>query len=86
MLFQLNIKYKNGEEETKIVYSNDEESVSKYRDTAMIDFSYKPFKYYIKKHRYLPKAIIRFPNKTMIYPEGIECHPKTALDDIVIKD
>ena len=41
-------------------------------------------KYRIKKHPYLPVAIVRFPNKTIIMPELIECDPDTTLDDIEI--
>jgi hypothetical protein len=41
-------------------------------------------KYQVKKHRYLPTAIIRFPTKTVIMPEGIECDSDTTLDDIEI--
>lgn len=40
-------------------------------------------KYKIKKHRYLPICIVKFANKTVIYPAGIECHPETTLDDII---
>jgi hypothetical protein len=41
-------------------------------------------KYRIKKHPYLPVAIIRFPSKTVIMPEILECDPDTTLDDIEI--
>jgi hypothetical protein len=41
-------------------------------------------KYRIKKHPYLPVAIIRFSNKTLIMPEIIECDPDTTLDEIEI--
>jgi hypothetical protein len=41
-------------------------------------------KYRIKKHPYLPVAIIRFSNKTVIMPEILECDPDTTLDDIEI--
>jgi hypothetical protein len=44
-------------------------------------------KYQVKKHNYLPIVILRFPTKTVIMPEGIECDPSTTLDDIeVIQD
>ena len=85
MLFQLHIGYKNGKEETKLVYSNDEDSVNEHKTKDMSLFSYNIFKYVIPKHRYLPKAIIRFHDKVMIYPEGVECHPKTSLEDIIEK-
>jgi len=41
-------------------------------------------KYKVKKHLYLPVAIIRFPNKTIIMPENIECDPDTTFDDIEV--
>jgi hypothetical protein len=41
-------------------------------------------KYRIKKHPYLPIAIVRFSNKTLIMPEIIECDPDTTLDEIEI--
>ena len=41
-------------------------------------------KYRVKKHLYLPVAIIRFPNKTIIMPENIECDPDTTFDDIEV--
>jgi hypothetical protein len=41
-------------------------------------------KYKIKKHPYLPVAIVRFFDKTVIMPAGIECHPETTLDDIIV--
>ena len=40
-------------------------------------------KYKVKKHSYLPVAIVRFFDKTVIMPAGIECHPETTLGDIV---
>ena len=41
-------------------------------------------KYRIKKHPYLPIAIVRFSNKTLIMPDIIECDPDTTLDEIEI--
>jgi len=41
-------------------------------------------KYKVKKHLYLPVAIIRFSDKTIIMPENIECDPDTTLDDIEV--
>jgi hypothetical protein len=42
-------------------------------------------KYKVKKHPYLPIAIVRFTDKTVIMPAGIECHPETTLDDIIVE-
>jgi hypothetical protein len=47
---------------------------------------YEPFKYTISKHKYLPVCIVRFVNKSVIYPEILECHPKTSLEDIEVKE
>ena len=44
----------------------------------------KTFKYEVEKHAYLPLAIVNFPSRTVIMPAGIECHPETTLDDIVV--
>ena len=41
-------------------------------------------KYKVKKHLYLPVAIVKLHNKTIIMPEGIECDPDTTFDDIEI--
>lgn len=47
---------------------------------------YEPFKYKVSKHAYLPPSIVRFASKTVIFPEVLECHPQTTLEDIEIKD
>ena len=47
---------------------------------------YQSFKYRISKHSYLPLCIAHFKDKTVIYPEILECHPKTSLKDIEVKD
>jgi hypothetical protein len=41
-------------------------------------------KYKVEKHPYLPIAIARFFDKTVIMPAGIECDPETTLDDIIV--
>jgi len=43
-------------------------------------------KYKVKKHKYLPIAIVRFNDKTIIMPANIECDPSTTLDDIEVID
>jgi hypothetical protein len=43
-------------------------------------------KYRIKKHPYLPVAIVRLNSKTLIMPEIIECDPDTTLNEIEIID
>ena len=87
MLFKLDVGYKDGRCETTIIYVKPGEQVKIYPQHDGITFcGSKRFKYEIKKHPYLCKAIVRFRDKTFIYPEVIECHPETTLDDIVEVD
>ena len=84
MLKELVIEYGDGRKETKIVLNKDAE-VSPLRDD--ITFCHcRPFKYKVEKHEYLPLAIARLSNKVVIMPAGIECHPETTLDDIIVID
>ena len=64
--------------ENQIIYSETSDNV----DLNI----YQPFKYKISKHNYLPTCIAHFRDKTVIYPEVLECHPKTSLKDIEFKD
>ena len=81
MLKELIIEYGDGRKETRIV-PNDEAKIYPKRDN--ITFCYcRPFKYKVKKHAYLCIAIANFGSKHVIMPAGIECHPKTTLDDII---
>jgi len=84
MLKELVIEYGDGRKETKIVLNKDAE-VSPLRDNITFCFC-RPFKYKVDKHAYLPLAIARLYNKTVIMPAGIECHPETTLDDIEVID
>jgi len=84
MLKELVIEYGDGRKETKIVLNKDAE-VSPLRDNITFCFC-RPFKYKVEKHAYLPLAIARLYNKTVIMPAGIECHPETTLDDIEVID
>jgi hypothetical protein len=81
MLSQLVIGYDDGREETKIVSSKNAK-IYPQRDGIKYGF-HKPFKYEVKKHPYLPVAIVNFPDGKVIMPACIECHPKTTLDDII---
>ena len=84
MLFELYLEYIDGRSETTIIYvgENEQPKIYPLRDNITVS-GCKPFKYKVPKHDTLPKSIIRFLNKTMIYPEGIECHPQTTLEDII---
>jgi hypothetical protein len=87
MLHELYLEYGDGRKETKIIHTNEGETVTIYPQQDNITCSgHKPFKYYIPRWRGLTKAIVRFENRYVIMPHGIECHPKTTMDDIVIVD
>ena len=81
MLFELYLEFEDGRAETKIVTA-EETTIYPQRD-GIVHSGCKRFKYKVDKHNILPKAIVRFVNKTVIYPAGVECHPQTTLDDIV---
>ena len=81
MLFELFIEYTDGRTETKIV-TEEETTIYPQRDN-IAHSGCKRFKYQVEKHSILPATIVRFVNKTMIFPSQIECHPKTTLADIV---
>ena len=84
MLFKLSLEYGDGRCETEILYVEPGQQVRIQPQLDDIVFcGSKRFRYEVKKHPYLCKAIVRFRDKTFIYPEVIECHPKTTLDDIV---
>ncbi len=84
MLKESWIVYKDGTVETKIISLKDGEvfSVKPQKDNIQ-HAGVRTFKYRVPKHKYLPKAIVRFGNKTLIYPSQIPCHPDTTLDDII---
>jgi hypothetical protein len=84
MLKELVLEYEDGRKETKIVLSN-ETTIYPKRDGITFGFC-RSFKYKVEKHVYLPVAIARLSNKTIIMPAGIECHPETTLDDIIVID
>ena len=85
MLKESWIVYKDGTVKTEIIPLKDGEvfSVSPQKDTIQ-HAGIRTFKYHVPKHRYLPKTIVRFGDKAYIYPEQIECHPDTTLDDIIV--
>lgn len=80
MLFELHLEFKDGSAKTTIVTA-EETKIYPQRDD-IVHSGCKRFKYKVNKHNVLPKTIVRFTNKTMIYPAGIECHPQTTLEDI----
>lgn len=84
MLFELYLEFENGTKEKQIVFTNPGERVTIYpqRD-KIVSSDCKRLIYKVEKHPYLCKSIVRFHNKTMIYPAAIECHPQTTLDDII---
>lgn len=81
MLAQLTIEYDYGRTEVKIVPVR--EAVIYPKRNGIRHAGCKTFKYEVPKHKRLPVTIVRFINKTMIYPAQIECHPETTLDDII---
>jgi len=81
MLFELYLEYEDGRVESKIVTA-EETTIYPQRDNIRHSRC-KPFKYKVEKHPILPVTIVRFINKTMIYPAQIECHPNTTLKDVV---
>ena len=84
MLFELYLEFADGHTETKIVHTNPgEQVVIRPKQDKIIASGCKRFLYHVDKHAYLCKSIVRLLNKTMIFPAGIECHPKTTLDDII---
>jgi hypothetical protein len=82
MLKELRIVYEDGTKYTKIVHHT-KATIKPIRDKIR-HCECGPFKYKVEKHRYLPVSIIRFGNKSMIYPAGIPCIPETTLDDIEV--
>lgn len=84
MLKELIIEYGDGRKETKLVLNQDAK-IYPQRDNIKFCFC-RPFKYKVEKHAYLPVAVIRLSDKTVIMPAGIECHPETTLEDIVVID
>jgi hypothetical protein len=84
MLKELVLEYEDGRKETRIVLSN-ETTIYPQRDGITFGFC-RSFKYTVEKHAYLPVAIARLYDKVVIMPAGIECHPETTLDDIIVID
>lgn len=84
MLFELYKEFGDGRSETTIIHVNEGEMPKIYpqRDN-IINSGCKPFKYKVDKHPTLPKIIVRFGDRTLIYPQKLECHPDTTLDDII---
>tara|TARA_R100001460_G_scaffold85799_1_gene127106 strand:- start:147 stop:596 length:450 start_codon:yes stop_codon:yes gene_type:complete len=87
MLHQLDIVYKcifHGEE-TKIIHTEPGEQVKIYPKKDGIKFAnHKVFKYKFKEWEGLCPAIVKFGDKKVIMPWGVECHPKTTIDDIEV--
>lgn len=83
MLYRMYIEYMDGYIEDFIEYREPNEIPTIYPNQEGIRHaSCRPFKYEVPKHPILPKMIVRFGDKTLIYPSQIQCHPKTTLDDI----
>jgi hypothetical protein len=87
MLHELHLEYDDGRTETKLIHTIPGEQITIYPQRDNIKHSWhKVFKYVLPKHNLLTKAIVKFGDKYVIMPHGIECHPKTTMDDIVIVD
>lgn len=85
MLKELYLEHKDGRSETKLLHLNPGEQVSIQPRRDGITFSNcKTFVYKVPKHPYLSPTIIRLGGKYKIMPHGIECHPKTTMDDIKV--
>ena len=87
MLHKLDIVYKcifHGEE-SKIIYTEPGEQIKIYPKRDGIKFAnHKVFKYKFKEWGGLCPAIVKFGDKKVIMPWGVECHPKTTIDDIEV--
>lgn len=83
MLFELHIKYKNGQTDRPIVFTGEGEPFKFIPTSDIIAVGSRRFRYKVKKHDFLPIAIVRMGGKTLIYPSNIECHPQTTLEDIM---
>jgi len=85
MLFELHIKYKDGETSRPIIHSDNESGVKEFiRSEDILAFSFRQFKYRVKNHNLTPTFIVELGGKKYIYPNKIECHPKTTLSDVHI--
>lgn len=83
MLAELIVLLGDGRKVSKIVLAGSEEAKIYPERDDIVQSYYKPFKYKVKKHNYLCKSIVELNGKFIIMPAGIECHPKTTLDDII---
>lgn len=85
MLHKLDLVYDDGTEETKIFHTVPGEQVKIYPERDKIHFSnHKVFKYEFPEHEGLVPVIVKLGGVKKIMPWGVECHPKTTLDDIRI--
>ena len=80
MLAELTLEYDYGRTEVRVVPI--EESTIYPKKEGIRHASCRPFKYEVPKHNYLCVAIVKFGDRYVIMPSGIECHPKTTLNDI----
>ena len=87
MLHQLDIVYKcifHGEE-SKIIHTEPGEQVKIYPKRDGIKFAnHKSFRYEVPEWKGLCPSIIKLGGVRKIMPWGIECHPKTTIDDIEV--
>ena len=79
MLSKMFIEYEDGLKVEKVVHNSE----TSFKTKNIKHASCQPFKYKVDKHPYLCIAIARLPNKVVIMPAGIFCHPKTTLEDII---
>jgi hypothetical protein len=85
MLYKVNIEYEDGRKETKTIYVEKGNQPKLYPQRDKIVFAnFQRVLYKVEVGEFTPVAIVNFLSKSMIYPQQIECHPQTTMDDIVI--
>jgi hypothetical protein len=84
MLFELHIKYKDGQTDRPLVYVETGGEIKIYPEQDnILAAGCRRFRYHVPKHAYLPVSIVRLNGKTLISPSMKECHPQTTLEDII---
>lgn len=81
MLAELTLEYDYGRTEVRVVPVR--EATIYPKKEGIKHASCRPFKYEVPKHNYLCLAIVRFKDRYVIMPSGVECHPETTIADII---
>jgi len=85
MLYDVRLKYKDGKTEYQTIFIDNEIELIKYADMDDIKYAYFERLFYkIKLKEKDVLSIVKFPNKSVIYPLQIKVHPKTTLKDIIV--